>query len=141
MAALLVSAAYLPDGQALILQSQLAVRWLPSTLAVGCSFLGLKFFGSHGTNLMDVATAKARTVRTVPVLFQDHRATTAGTNPGRSALHRYFEPPSLGRVAQRHAPAWPSRTSSGTKKGLLPETAGKAFRAPPRLVDGFGLKG
>ena len=77
----------------LVLQSQLAVRWLPSTLTVRCPFLGLEFFDSHGTKLMDVAAAKARTVRTVPVLFHDHGTTAAGTNSGRSGLHRYFEPP------------------------------------------------
>ncbi len=102
----------------LVLESQLAVGRLPSTLAVGCPFLGLKLFGSHATDLVDVATGKARTVRTVPVLFHDHGATTAGTNSGRSGLHRYFEPPSVGRVAQRLVPAWPSRASSGTKKAF-----------------------
>jgi hypothetical protein len=100
----------------LVLQSQLAVRWLPSTLTVRCPFLGLKFFDSHGTKLMDVAAAKARTVRTVPVLFHDHGTTAAGTNSGRSGLHRYFEPPSLGRIARRLVPAWPSRASGDTKR-------------------------
>jgi hypothetical protein len=118
LAALLGTAAWLLMGAGLGLQSQLAVGWLASALAMGCPFLCSKFFGGHGTDLIDVATAEARTVRTVPVLFHDHGATTTGTNSGRSGLHRYFEPPSVGRVAQRFVPAWPSRASSGTKKAF-----------------------
>jgi hypothetical protein len=37
-------------------------------------------------------------------------------------------------------PAW-DRHPRAIQKGPMPATTGKTFRAPARLVDGFGLKG
>ena len=76
------------DGT-LLLQSKLAVRWLPSPLAVRLgSFFGLEVFGD-GAEFVDVAAGETRAVRSVPVLLKDHRAAAAWADPGWSRLHRF----------------------------------------------------
>ena len=126
----------LPWTATLLLQSELAVRWLSPPLAVRLgSFLALKVFGD-GAEFVDVAAGEAGTVGSVPVLLKDHGAAATRADSGWGRLHGCSFP-----LLAPGSDACSGQAPRAIQKGPMPATTGKAFRAPARLVDGFGLKG
>ncbi len=98
------------------LEPDLAVGRLPPTLAVAVRLL-LQLDRRCGNGFMHVPAAEAGTVLTVPVSLRDHGAVASAAGPRHGNL---------------------SHQASLLIRFQIPC---QAFRLPPGLADGFGLKG
>ncbi len=99
------------------LEADLTVGGLPTTLPVAVLLFLQDLDGWRGDSLVDVAAAEAGAVFTIPVPLRDHGAAASGAVPGQGSL--------------RHRASLLLRF----------QISCRAFRLPPGLADGFGLKG